>query len=140
MSIYRSIEDFGKKAVLVCGLVAVLSGCDQRVNQVLSDVNRDGRKDIVNYMFDQSGRGSHDIYVALNSNGSFAEPKKVLHLKNRPTELHVEDLDGDQIPDLSYVMFDQSGWGSWDMYSAKGNGDGIFQNPVKIVHYENRPQ
>ena len=100
----------------------------------------DGKKDIVNYMFDQSGWGSDDIYVALNFNGYFSEPKKVLHLKNGPTELHVEDLDGDQIPDISYVMFDESGLGSWDMYSAKGNGDGTFQNPVKIRHYKNRPQ
>ena len=146
MSIYQSIKDFGKKALLVGGLVAVISGCDQtpRVNQVLSDVNRDEKKDIVNYMFDPSvgWNGSHDIYVTLNSDGSFGKANKVLHLKDRPSELHVEDLDGDKIPDLSYVMFDLSvGWnGSWDMYSAKGNGDGTFQNPVKIRHYKNRPQ
>src|SRR3989344_8956680 len=120
MSIYQSIKNVGKKALVVGGLVAVLSRCDQptRVNQVLEDVNRDGRKDIVNYMFDGSvdWNGNHDIYVVLNnSNGTFADPKKVLHLKSRPTELHVEDLDGDKTPDISYVMFDGSvGWnGSW---------------------------
>ena len=146
MSIYQNIKDFGKKALVVGGLVTVLSGCDQptRVNQVLEDVNRDGRKDIVDYMFDGSvgWNGSHDIYVVLNnSDGTFADPKKVLNLKSRAIELQVEDLDGDKIPDISYVMFDDSvGWnGSWDMYSAKGKGDGTFQNPVKIRHYKSIP-
>jgi hypothetical protein len=137
MTLAKTLRTLGTLAAL--GAAAI--GCEEapRVNQVLVDVNRDGRKDIVNYMFDTSGWGSHDIYVTLNSNGSFAAPRIVLRLENRITELHCEDLDGDQIPDLSYVMFDTGGWGSWDMYSAKGNGDGTFQNPIKIRHYENKP-
>jgi|GEM_PF-5645822 len=88
MSLYQTIKNVVKKSILVGGLVAVISGCESqpKVNQVLADVNRDGKKDIVNYMFDPSG------------------------------------------------------WGSWDMYSAKGNGDGTFQDPVKIRHYKNQPQ
>ena len=146
MSIYQSIKNFGKRVLLVGGLVAVLSGCDQLtiVNQVVEDVNRDGRKDIVNYMFDGSVGldGSHDIYVALNNSDGTFDSKKVLHLKSKPTELHIDDLDGDKIPDISYVMFDGSVglYGSWDMYSAKGKGDGTFQNPVNIRHYKSRPQ
>ncbi len=151
MSIYQIIKDFGKRTLLVAGgLVSVLlSGCDQSpmiITQILDkDVNGDGRKDVINYTLDYGVNGSYNIYVESNKfDGTFADSKKVLRLERGITNLRVEDLDGDKKLDILYAMFDPlAGWGvhgSWDIHFAKGYGDGTFQNPVKIKHYENEPQ
>lgn len=141
MSVYQSIKDLGKNVLLAGGLAAILSGCEEeaKINQVFADVNNDGKNDIIDYQYNPSVgcTGSHGIYVSLNFNG-IPRFKKVLDLKTKPIELYVKDLDGDSIPDISYVI--RVGWrGSWDMYSAKGKGDGTFQKPIKIRHYKNRP-
>ncbi|MEK6951268.1 MAG: VCBS repeat-containing protein [Nanoarchaeota archaeon] len=135
--VYQSIKDFGKKAFLISRLVAVLSGCEEKrnINQVFSDINLDGRKDLVEYIY-ESG-----IHITLNkSDGIFAaRPTYILRLRSRPEEFRVDDLDRDKIPDISYVVESAFGWGSiggYDLYLAKGNNDGTFQSPVKIKHYK----
>ncbi|MBI2045546.1 VCBS repeat-containing protein [Candidatus Pacearchaeota archaeon] len=131
-----------KKIFGTGALVLTLSGCSDIDSQLGIDVDKDGKKDLVECWYDNAVfLGSWDLYLAKgNGDGTFQESEKIIHLENEPTKLHVEDLDGDNVPDISYVVFGQGkNWGSWYMYLAKGNGDGTFQEPIQIRRYKTKP-
>jgi len=140
MSIYQITKDLGKKALLVSGLVAALSGCEQKPGKtnVLADVNGDGIEDRVEYKRDPSGFGfeSHNIYVALGSgNGSFGKSRKVLFLDHKPYELIVKYVDNDGYLDILVVMQDidkASPFDSWERLFARGRGNGDFDKFTKL--------
>ena len=158
MNIYQSIKDFGKKVLLVSGLVAVLSGCDsgQRgTSQIVDDFNNDKKSDMVSVTFEKGKRpktkgyvGSFDAYISLGrADGVYSQPQKTFHFELRPENLLVGDINGDGNKDLLFVAFEKGkrpktkGYvGSFDQFVALGNGDGSFQNPKKILHYDAKPE
>jgi len=157
MRTYQSIKDFGKKVLVGGGLVAVLSGCDGqqiRIGQIVNDFNNDGRSDIVNVSYDGDAEPrtkgylvSFDAYISLGQgDGTFTPQKKAFHFGLRPESLQVGDINGDGNKDLLFIAYEKNveprtkGYGvSFDQYVALGNGDGTFQNPKKILHYDTRP-
>jgi hypothetical protein len=159
MSIYQGIKDFGKKALLVGGLVAVLSGCDsgerRSIGQIVDDFNNDKKSDIVSVSFERGKEpktkgyvGSFDAYISLGDNdGIYSQPQRAFHFELKPENLLVGDINGDGNKDLLFVAFERGkkpktkGYvGSFDQFAALGNGDGTFQNPKKVLHYETKPE
>jgi len=158
MSIYQSVKDFGKKALLVGGLVAVLNGCDSdegRIGQIVDDFNNDKKSDIVSVSFERGKEpktkgyiGSFDAYISLSEDdGIYSQPQKAFHFGLRPRNLLVGDINGDENKDLLFVSFEKGkepktkGYiGSFDQFAALGNGDGTFQTPKKVLHYETKPE
>ena len=100
MSMYQSIKKFGRKALLVGGAIAVLSGCSENVQykatQIFSDVNRDGRKDLVylREFYPRSFVGGavpdYELRVANgNGDGTFGESRVIKSYgSEKPAGLH----------------------------------------------------
>ncbi len=102
---------------------------------VIGDVNMDSRKDVI---YEKEDVYNHGIYVRLSSKGSFRKPKsltlKILELESEISDLCVRDLDGDNILDITYIVFPSSSEkGKWVRYFLKGNGNGTFQEPKAII-------
>lgn len=128
---FNVIKNTIKDGLVIGGLVTLVNGCSLGVPKIPIDVNMDGKTEFVEYNFNPfKFLGSHDIYVVTDTTRS-----KVLSIQDRPQALNAIDFDGDNIPDLSYMLLNQSGFGSLDRYFAKGNGDGTFQTPTIRENY-----
>ena len=98
MSIYQSIKNLGRKALLVSGLVAILSGCDTNVEQfqrrnIFEDLNKDNKPEVIYLQPNRKQTReegayiypTYDLMVARgDGEGNFKEPKIVLHYDERP--------------------------------------------------------
>jgi len=159
MKIYQGIKDFGKKSLFVGGLVTSLLGCNLNnegtINQIVDDFNNDGISDVVSVSFEmhkepktKGYKGSFDAYLFLGEReGIYSQNEIVFHFELRPQNFLVGDINGDGNKDLLFVAFEKhkepktKGYkGSFDQYAALGNGDGTFQIPKKVLHYENKPE
>lgn len=111
MSIYQSIKDFGKKALLVGGLVAVLTGCDNAPSQNASSFNKilksDGRiavlsTEVILHPFNSNIVNGTKLYLESDGN------KKIfLETEDLITNIENGDLNNDGTEDfiVSYRMF-----------------------------------
>ena len=77
---------------------------------------------------------SYDVFVSLKMDesrmGNCSEGKRCLHLTEKPENLRIEDKDEDKILDFSYEL--RNSKNEIEKYFVKGNGDGSFQEPVKM--------
>ena len=131
MSMYQSIKNFGKKILLIGGLVAILSGCEKSATseQYYVDLNNDGRKEIVYAKY--AGKGMGDQVWDLCEAG---EPPRRLFRLNGTDKFRFEDMDGDGFPEIVFEVYAGKGMGDqvWDVYSVKNN-KGNFGKPQKIA-------
>ncbi|MCC5822082.1 MAG: FG-GAP-like repeat-containing protein [Phycisphaerales bacterium] len=106
-------------------------GLSNPTNPVLTDLNANGRDDLVLLRSD----GIAYIYHA-QPDGSFSEPTTAtLSLTSSPGSLAVADLDADGYPDLLCLNRLTSGNGA--VYVAYGRPDGSFEAPVSIPTFNN---
>lgn len=70
MSIFQSITNFGRKALLVGGLVAVLGGCSYdtdipryKTTQIFRDLNGDGKPEIITLKFNGYTDKQHSYLI-----------------------------------------------------------------------------
>lgn len=88
---------------------------------IAADLNRDGRPDLI-------GGGSDALVIWINNgNGGFGVPKRVGVAANH---IAVADWNNDGKPDLAVISIPTSADSPISLLA--GNGDGTFQDPVKI--------
>jgi len=147
MKMYESIKDFGKKSLLLIGLIAITTSCtpsyedsarnDRLGRRFYMDVNEDGVPDGVYLKNNNSktkkrdgrkytGRTytSLDLMVAIGKgDGTFESSKTVANFSPNPDHYRfgVKDIDGDGHLDAFLSVS-----GSDDLIVAKGDGNGNF--------------
>jgi hypothetical protein len=148
MSIYQGIQNFGKKAILVGGLV-FLTGCESekpdywKPRQAVVDVNGDNKNDIVSSVgighncF--GGPRCYHISVALNKgDGTFGEMMPVLRVPRNLDDIKIEDIDWDGKKDLllRFVVYRRDNFFDQRYHQlmvAYGIGNGTFTMPQKLL-------
>lgn len=157
---YRRIPGLAGK-LIVLGATATLSAaliaCDkrpERINQVIADFDNRGGPDLVYVSYDKNSQlrtkghlTSFDAYISLGqTGGGFSAPKRVFHFELKPLYLVAGDQNRDGMQDLLFVAYDADAEPktkghdvSFDQYVALGNGDGTFQSPRKILHFDRKP-
>jgi hypothetical protein len=155
MDLYRGIREFGKKASLVVGLVAVLSGCDSRTteyktSQIFKDLNGDGKPEhtyMVNTREDKDGNRWYDFDLVMkygSGEGSFGEPRSIHRFPIKPEEVKFEDVTGDGVPDLVYLLNtredkDGNRWYDFDLVMRTNDGNGNFGEPKLVQKFDKKP-
>jgi len=155
MSLYQGIKNFGTKALLVGGLVTALSGCgsgttEYKTSQIFKDLNGDGKPEhfyMENTLEDKDGNGGYDFDLVMkysSGEGSFGEPRSIHRFSIKPEEVKFEDVTGDGVPDLVYLLNTQedkdgNGWYDFDLVMRTNDGNGKFGEPKLVQKFDKKP-
>ncbi|MCK5707992.1 MAG: hypothetical protein KAI43_10100 [Candidatus Aureabacteria bacterium] len=148
MAIYETIQEFKSKILIPAGLALILSGCDcaQKTTSIFKDLDGDNKPEHI-YMV-QAGytrefhhKPIYDLKMKKGmGDGRLSEEKLIDRIIGEPKEIRFEDVTGDQIPDLSYIIC--VGWSdpwnnvrTYELRMRKGKGDGTFGKTTVMERY-----
>lgn len=151
MSIYQTVWDFGKRILLTGGLITILCSCGGadvekfETTQIFKDLNRDGKPEHIYMLWNGKfgAGGAYEIFVKEGKgNAKFGEPKAIVSLPIEPEEIKIDDVNGDGIQDLLYLIWNRK-LGSDSAYVLalmEGRGDGSFKYPEVIESFKIKPE
>jgi len=79
--------------------------------------------------------------------GKFESPQLIQRFSKRPLEINFEDITGDGLVDLVYLMSREKpdgegkpyNWNDYDLMVGENNGDLTFEEPRLIKRFHERP-
>jgi hypothetical protein len=148
MSLYEKIRDFKNKILVPVGLAIILNSCSNapQTTSIFKDLDGDTKPEYIYMVYTgETGKWKDIPTYELKmkkglGKGLFGKEILIQKFAGKPTEIRFEDITGDRIPDLSYIICTGTkGWKEtpiFELRMRKGLGDGTFEQPKVIQKYE----